>query len=138
MSRSIPIAPITLPSVSRSAEALSVVGMISPEALRGLRRALRVAPRSITSRSAARNSRVSSGLMKRESDCSNDFAIGVAQRRGVQARRDDLPRSAARIEACIADDAALDHLAQRSSKLAGLFGTDETGEGLFQHLVGSK
>src|SRR5260221_8028623 len=36
-----------------------------------LRRALRVAPRSITSRRAARNSRVSSGLMKRESDCSS-------------------------------------------------------------------
>ena len=44
--------------------------MTSPLALRGLSRALRVTPRSTTSRSAAVNSRVSSGLMKRESDCS--------------------------------------------------------------------
>src|SRR5207245_9210171 len=51
------------PSVgSRRAEALSVVGMISPLALRGLRRALRVTPRATTSRSAAGKSRVSSGL----------------------------------------------------------------------------
>jgi hypothetical protein len=37
--------------------------LTSPLALRGLRRALRVTPRSTTSRSAAVNSRVSSGLM---------------------------------------------------------------------------
>src|SRR6267378_2997810 len=53
------------------AEALRVVGMTSPRALRGLSRALRVTPRSTTSRRAAVNSRVSSGLMKRESDCSS-------------------------------------------------------------------
>src|SRR6266404_1232263 len=70
MSRRIPMAPITLPSGLRRAEALRVVGMTSPLALRGLSRALRVTPRSTTSRSAAVNSRVSSGLMKRESDCS--------------------------------------------------------------------
>src|SRR5438046_5731648 len=45
MSRRMPTAPITLPSRSRSAEALSVVGMISPEALRGFKRAFRVAQR---------------------------------------------------------------------------------------------
>src|SRR5437879_681165 len=44
--------------------------MPPPLALRGLSRALRVTPRATTSRSAAVNSRVSSGLMKRESDCS--------------------------------------------------------------------
>ncbi len=70
MSRSTPIAPITFPSASRSAEAFSVVGITSPEALRGLRTAFRVTPRSTTSRKAAVNSRVSSALMKRESDCS--------------------------------------------------------------------
>src|SRR2546430_5700991 len=70
MSRKMPMAPITLPSASRSAEALRVVGITSPPALRGLRRALRVPPRATTSRSAAVNSRVSSALMKRESDCS--------------------------------------------------------------------
>src|SRR6266702_4169591 len=48
-----PIAPMTLPSASRKAEAFRLVGMISPDALRGLRRALRVAPRSMTSRKAA-------------------------------------------------------------------------------------
>ena len=48
-----------------------MVGITSPEALRGLRRALRVTPRSTTSRRAAVNSRVSSALMKRESDCSS-------------------------------------------------------------------
>src|SRR5207237_3282823 len=36
MSRRMPMAPITLPSASRSADALSVVGMISPDALGGL------------------------------------------------------------------------------------------------------
>src|SRR5213595_1872310 len=60
MSRRMPIAPMTLPSASRRAEALRVVGITSPLALRGLRRALRVTPRSTTSRSAAVNSRVSS------------------------------------------------------------------------------
>src|SRR5205807_1531988 len=71
MSRRMPIAPMTLPSGSRRAEALSVVGITSPLALRGLSRALRVTPRSTTSRRAAVNSRVSWGLMKRESDCSS-------------------------------------------------------------------
>src|SRR5262245_20970203 len=70
MSLSTPIAPITLPSASRSAEALSVVGMTSPVAARGFRTALRVTPRSTTSRRAAVNSRVSSSLMNRDSDCS--------------------------------------------------------------------
>src|SRR2546426_509918 len=70
MSRRMPMAPITLPSGSRSAEALRVVGIPSPLALRGLSRALRVTPRATTSRSAAVNCRVSSGLMKRERDCS--------------------------------------------------------------------
>ncbi len=45
--------------------------MTSPRALRGFRTTFRVTPRSTTSRSAAVNSRVSSGLMKRESDCSS-------------------------------------------------------------------
>src|SRR5438874_1387731 len=75
MSRSTPMAPITRPSGSRRAEALRVVGMTSPLALRGLRRALRVTPRATTSRSAAVNSRVSSGLMKRESDCSSTSSV---------------------------------------------------------------
>src|SRR5438093_645932 len=70
MSRKMPMAPITLPSGSRSAEALRIVGITSPLALRGLSRALRVTPRSTTSRSAAVNSRVSAELMNRESDCS--------------------------------------------------------------------
>ena len=64
------MAPITFPSVSWRAEALSVVGMPSPLALRGLSLALRVTPRSTTSRSAAKNSRVSAEEMMRESDCS--------------------------------------------------------------------
>src|SRR5437016_3125439 len=42
MSRRMPMTPVTLPPGSRSAAALSVVGMTSPEALRGFRRALRV------------------------------------------------------------------------------------------------
>ena len=64
------MAPITSPSGSRRAEAFSVVGITSPLALRGLSRALRVTPFSTTSRRAAVNSRVSSGLMNRDSDCS--------------------------------------------------------------------
>src|SRR6266516_848739 len=70
MSRRTPIAPITLPSASRRAEAFKLVGITSPVAARGLRRAFLVTPRSTTSRRAAVNSRVSSSLMKRESDCS--------------------------------------------------------------------
>src|SRR2546425_10494731 len=70
MSRRMPMAPITLPSGSRSAEALRVVGITSPRALRGVSRVLRVTLPSRTSRSAAVNSRVSSALMKRDSDCS--------------------------------------------------------------------
>ena len=64
------MAPMTVPSGSRKAEALRVVGMTSPEALRGLSRASRVTPFSTTSRSAAVNSRVSFGLMNLDSDCS--------------------------------------------------------------------
>src|SRR5919108_207689 len=71
MSRRIPIAPITVPSGSRSAEAFRLVGITSPEALRGLRTTFRVTPRSTTSPRAATNSRVSSGLMKRCRDCSS-------------------------------------------------------------------
>src|SRR5262245_54173361 len=44
MSRRMPMAPMTLPSVSRRADAFKVVAMISPEALRGRRGTLRLAP----------------------------------------------------------------------------------------------
>jgi len=64
------MAPMTVPSGSRRAEALRVVGMSSPEALRGFSRTLRVTPRSTTSRSAAMNSLVSSGEMMCDRDCS--------------------------------------------------------------------
>src|SRR5262245_40062425 len=47
MSCRMPMAPVTLPSGSRRAEALRAVGMISPDALRGLRRALRVTPQRV-------------------------------------------------------------------------------------------
>src|SRR3989454_211832 len=90
MSRKMPMAPITLPSGSRRAEALRVVGITSPLALRGLRRAFRVTPRATTSRSAAVNSRVSSGLMKRESDCSRTSS-------GRKPRRADTASLACRI-----------------------------------------
>ena len=49
MSRSTPMALIAFPSVSRSADAFSVVGITSPVAARGFRQALRVTPRSTTS-----------------------------------------------------------------------------------------
>ena len=42
------MAPIAFPSVSRSADAFSVVGITSPVAARGFRQALRVTPRSTT------------------------------------------------------------------------------------------
>ena len=70
MSRRMPIAPMTVPSGSQRAEALSVVGITSPDALRGFSRTLRVTPRSTTSRNAAMNSRVSSAEMMRDNDCS--------------------------------------------------------------------
>ena len=64
------MAPMTLPSASLRAEAFNVVGITSPDALRGWSLAFRVTPRSTTSRSASMNSRVSSGEMMRERDCS--------------------------------------------------------------------
>src|SRR5882762_45916 len=70
MSRRMPMTPIARPSGPRRAEALRLVGMTSPPALRGFRTTFRITPRSTTSRSAAVNSRVSSGVIKRESDCS--------------------------------------------------------------------
>ena len=70
MSRRMPMAPITSLSELRRAEAFSVVGIISPDALRGLRTAFRVTPCSTTSSSASMKSLVSSGEMIRERDCS--------------------------------------------------------------------
>src|SRR5262245_55198670 len=70
MSRRMPMAPMMLPSVSRRAEALSVGGIISPDALRGWSRTFLVTPRSTTSRSATTNSRASSGPRNRAIDCS--------------------------------------------------------------------
>src|SRR5882672_12400324 len=74
MSRRMPMAPMALPLGSRRAEAFRLAGMTSPLALRGFRTTFRMTPRSTTSRSAAVNSRVSSGVMKRESDCSSTSA----------------------------------------------------------------
>src|SRR5713101_6798512 len=77
------MAPITLASKSLKAEAFSVVEITSPEALRGLRRALRVTPRSTTSRRAAVNSRVSCGLINRVICLQNlAFEIGDKHRIG--------------------------------------------------------
>ena len=56
-----------------------MVGITSPVAARGFSRALRVTPRSTTSRSAAVNSRVSSALMKRDSDCSTHLVAAEAE-----------------------------------------------------------
>lgn len=68
------MAPMTRPSASRSAEALRLVGMTSPLAVRVQ---LDVADRafSTTSRRAAVNWRVSSALMKRETDCSTTSSV---------------------------------------------------------------
>ncbi len=196
MSRSTPIAPITLPSESRSAEAFSDVGITSPVAERGLSTASRVTPRSTTSFRAAVNSRVSSSLMKRDSDCSttssrrkpeqggdgvvgledlalqvrdehrvgrvldqalrvgarlvqlahvaedpdraDHLALGVAQGRGVQRRRDHLARRRARVEDRVARDAVLDHLVQRGGELARLLLADEARQRLLEHLVAAE
>ena len=64
------MAPVTRPSLSRSADALSMVGITSPDALRGFSRTFRVTPRSTISRSAATNSPASRELMNRDTDCS--------------------------------------------------------------------
>src|SRR5215831_8182706 len=81
MSRRMPIAPMMLPSVSRRADAFSVVGIISPDALRGCRRTLRVTSRSTTSRRAATNSRAWSCERKREMDCSSTSSRRRPRRR---------------------------------------------------------
>ena len=73
-----------------------------------------------------------------DADGADHLAIRVAQRRCVQAGRDDLTGGAARVQTRIAGCAALDHFAQGSGKLAGLFGADEARKGLLQYLVGAK
>src|SRR6266478_256272 len=167
MSRRMPMAPIILPPGSRSAEALRLAEMTSPLALRGLSRAFRVTPRSTTSRRAARNSRVSAGEMIRESDCSisssgrnpskaktaslacrilpsrsetntGSGAVLIAQRRGVERRRDDLPAGAAGVEPRVPRDPALHDLAQGGGEFPGFLRADEAGQRLLQHLVRSK
>src|SRR5205085_5662323 len=75
MSRRMPMTPMTSPAGPRRAEALRVVGMTSPEALRGLSRTLRVTPRATTSPRATMSSRASSRLTKRESDCSRTSSL---------------------------------------------------------------
>src|SRR5216684_3855553 len=71
-------------------------------------------------------------------DGADDLPIRVTQRRGVQTGWYDLARGTAGIQARIADDTALDHLAQGSGKLSCLFGADKARERLLQHLVGAK
>ncbi len=73
-----------------------------------------------------------------DADGSDDFAIGIAQRRRVQAGGDHLARGAAGVETGIAGSPALNDLAQGCGKLARFFRADEARERLLQHLVGAK
>src|SRR5438093_764320 len=105
MPRRMPIAPITRPSESRSAEAFRVVGVTSPEAVRGLSTALRVTPRSAARSAAA--------------------ILAARSARGQPAWVDHR----------VARDAALDHLAQGGGELARLLRADETRDRLLHHLI---
>src|SRR2546422_90665 len=70
-----------------------------------------------------------------DADGADHLAIGVAQGGGVEGGGDDLAAGAPRIEAGVAGDAALDHLAEGSGELPSLLGADEARERLFEHLV---
>ena len=62
----------------------------------------------------------------------------VAQRRGVQRRRDDLAGGAAGVEPGVAGDALLHDLAQGRGELARLLRADEPRQRLLDHLVGAE
>src|SRR5207302_1744197 len=90
MSRRMPMTPMTSPAGSRREEALRVVGMASPEALRGLSRTLRVTPRSTTSPRATMSSRIAETqeledrLVRQQ-----DLALEVGDEDGVRSVGDD-------------------------------------------------
>src|SRR2546425_3862291 len=68
----------------------------------------------------------------------NDSPVRITQGRGIECRRDNFARGAARIEAGIACHSSLDNFAQGSKEFTGFFGTDEARERLLQHLVWTK
>src|SRR5262245_47287763 len=68
-------------------------------------------------------------------DRADHVAVGVAQRRSVQRRRDHLARGATGIEDRVPRDAALDDLAQGGRELARLLGADEARQRLLDDLV---
>src|SRR5207247_879935 len=70
-----------------------------------------------------------------DTDGADDPAVRVAQGRGVEGGRDDFAAGAAGVEARVAGDAALDHLAQSGGELPGLLGADEARERLLEELV---
>src|SRR5438094_315574 len=67
--------------------------------------------------------------------CSSD--LRVAQRRGVQRRRDRLPAGGAWVEASVARDPLGDDLAQGGCELASVLRHDETRHTVRDQIVGS-
>src|SRR5436309_3274636 len=70
-----------------------------------------------------------------DTDGADDPAVRVAQGGGVEGGWDDLAAGATGVEARVAGDAALDHLAQSGGELPGLLGADEARERLLEELV---
>src|SRR5918994_5131063 len=65
-----------------------------------------------------------------DADRADHLPVWIAERRGVQARRDHLARRRPRVEPRVARDAALDHLAQGSGELPRLLLADEARQRL--------
>jgi hypothetical protein len=144
-----PIAPIALPSGSRSAEASRVVGMVRAEAQQfgdrvvGLEDpALQVAHEhgvgGILDQAlgvGAGSLRVIAGPVQlahvaQDADRPDRLAVRVAQRRGVQGRRDGLPGCAPRVEHRVAGDAPLHDFLEGGHEVAGLLRADEAQQRL--------
>src|SRR5258705_4907 len=109
MSRRMPMPPMTLPSGSRSAEALRVVGITSPLA-----------------------------LVAQDADHADRPTVGIAEGGGIQARGDHLAARTARVQPHVPHDASLDDFAQRRRELPRFRGADEARQRLLEHLILAK
>jgi len=77
-------------------------------------------------------------LSAKDPDHPDGMARSIAQRRCVQRRRDDLARSATRVETEVPRHAAVHDLADGGDELLGFRRAEEARDGLFQDLVAAK
>src|SRR5205085_3053765 len=68
-------------------------------------------------------------------DGTDNFAIGIAQRGSIECRWNDLARGAARVKSRITCNTALDNLTQGGQELTRFLRADKARQGLLQYLV---